>query len=138
MKNLILKILAVCFVFVVLSCDYFEGEERLDYYKNQNRSPELMGWWKQINDVNNPNNPPYLNFTNFKFFSYYYSIHTGIYGEGFQYWYNDATNIYLLAAPSPIDGTSESISPYTLNSTKDTLKMFVVSTPYIYVKSQGL
>ena len=97
-----------------------------------------MGWWKQINDVENNDNPHHYNFTNFKLFSYYYNIHTRKYGQSFDYWYNDATNIYLLDAPSPTGGVNESSSPYTLNSTKDTLKMFVVSTPYIYVKSQGL
>lgn len=137
MKNLISKIIAVCFVFVVFACNV-EGEERLDYYKNQHRSPELMGWWRQINDINNPENPEYLNFTNFKFFSYNYIPETGVYASGFDYWYNDENYMYFLDAPSPTGGVNERKHKYTLNTTKDTLKMFVVSSPYIYVKSQGL
>lgn len=137
MKNLISKIIAVCFVFVVFACNE-EGEERLDYYKNQHRSPELMGWWRQINDVNNPNNPPYLNFTNFKLFFHYYSVHTNKYNETFNYWYNDADKIFMLDAPSPIGGVDEDSHNYYLNDTKDTLTYYLVNPPYIYVKSQGL
>jgi len=137
MKNFVFKILAVCFVFVVFACNV-EGEERLDYYKNQHRSPELMGWWKQINDVNNPNNPPYLNFTNFKLFFYYYSVHTNKYNETFNYWYNDADKIFMLDAPSPTGGVNEDSFKYFLNDSKDTLTYYLVNPPYIYVKSQGL
>lgn len=137
MKNLISKIIAVCFVFVVFACNV-EGEERLDYYKNQHRSPELMGWWRQINDINNPENPEYLNFTNFKLFFHYYSVHTNKYNETFNYWYNDADKIFMLDAPSPIGGVDEDSHNYYLNDTKDTLTYYLVNPPYIYVKSQGL
>jgi hypothetical protein len=124
-------------LFLAFSCNV-EGEERLDYYKNQNRSFELMGWWKQINDVENKDNPHHYNFTNFKLFSYYYNIHTGKYGQSFDYWYNDGTNIYLLDAPSPTGGVNESRHPYAFNDTKDTLTVYISNNSYIYVKSQGL
>jgi len=98
-----------------------------------------MGWWRQTNDVNNPENPHHYNFTNFKCFSYTYFPENGSYGSpGFDYWYNDATNIYLLDAPSPTGGVNESSLPYAFNDTKDTLTVYISNKPYIYVRSSGL
>jgi len=137
MKLFFLNLLVVFFTALFISCNV-EGEERLDYYKNQHRSPELMGWWKRINYLDVPEKPPYYHFTNFKRFSYQFNSATGIYSEGFDYWYNDATTIYLLDAPSPIAGVSEISFEYSLNSNKDTLTINEANPPTIYVKSQGL
>lgn len=136
MKNLF-KYAVVLLFASFISCNV-EGEERLDYYKSQHRSPELMGWWRQINDENNPNNPPRLNFTNYKLFFHYYNIHTNMYRETYSYWYNDTDRIFMLDAPSPTSEVNEDNFNYHLNDSKDTLTFYLSEPPYIYVKSQGL
>lgn len=53
----ITNIAVVCTLLLVsLSCD--KDDERIDFYKSQNRSHELKGWWRSIDDASE--NPYYI------------------------------------------------------------------------------
>lgn len=113
----------------ILSCD--KEDDRIDDYKNLNRSEELKGWWRQINEEDE--NPQYFLFEDFIFKTVSYTESHGYYipPEG-DYWYN--TDIYLLSSGKPGASGVETKMPYKLNETNDTLRVWN-NPPGYYVKS---
>lgn len=141
MKNIFFKSFALAILFftaaLTVSCDT-EGEDLKKYYKNQNHSEELKGWWRKIDREPDHGFASKILFENHKVLFYSYNIHTHIYDTSYDYWYNDATKIYFLTEPDGISKPDERSNSYILNSSKDTLKIYAENPPYIYVKDTGL
>lgn len=137
MKPFIFKILLVFTVLGMVSCDN-EGEDLIKYYKSQNHSEELKGWWKKINYIENEENPNKIFFDDYKVQFYSFNIHNGQYGNIEEYWYNDDEKIYLLMPGDFKVKSDEDSYHYQLNATNDTLKIYMENPPYIYVKDTGL
>lgn len=128
MKNKVLfkitNIAVVCTLLLVsLACD--KDDERIDFYKSQNRSQELKGWWRSIDDSSD--NPHYMLFEELLYKSVSYSESNGYYlpPEG-DYWYNTSTHIYFLAPGNFKGSGTERATPYKLNITKDTLLHIII------------
>jgi hypothetical protein len=54
MKKVFILTTSVFYIFICLSlfsCEK-EKEERIEYYKSQNRDPLLIGYWKSVNENN--------------------------------------------------------------------------------------
>ncbi|MEG0917443.1 MAG: hypothetical protein RSF68_10555 [Myroides sp.] len=136
MKNRVLlkSIISLCFISILtlinVSCD--KDDERIDFYKNQNHSEELKGWWKRIN---NEEHPYYIVLDAFTFKTVSYSEIHGYYipPEG-DYWYNDDTSIFKLSVGNFKSNGVENQTPYKLSTTKDTLRLGN-NPPAYYVKS---
>jgi len=137
MKNrILLKSIGLFAVSVLsllnISCD--KDDERIDFYKSQNRSQELKGWWRSIDDTSE--NPHYMLFEELLYKSVSYSEVHGYYipPEG-DYWYNTSTHIHFLAPGNFKGSGTERATPFILNATKDTLSTY--SNPAFYfVKSE--
>lgn len=136
MKNVTYFILAVS-ILSLISCDT-EGEDLRKYYKNQNHSEELKGWWRKIDREPDHGFASKILFENYKAIFHSYNIHTGIYNSSYNYWYNDDTKIYFLTEPDGISRPDERSDNYILNNTNDTLTIYAEYPPYIYVKDTGL
>jgi len=138
MKSFIFKILLVFTVLGMVSCDN-EGEDLIKYYKNQNHSEELKGWWRQINygqDI--ADNPHKVLFEDFKMGFYSFQIYNGQYSGNEWYWYNDDEKIYFLTPGDFKIKSDEEVCYYKLTPSKDTLILYKDNPPYIYVKDTGL
>lgn len=134
MKNIFLKSFALAILFftavLTVSCD--KDDDRIDFYKSQNRSEELKGWWKRIS---NEEHPDYMVFEEFTYKNVTYLENQGYYNpsEG-DYWYNNNSHIFSLSVSNFKSNGVENQIPYKMNITKDTLQLYNEATGY-YVKA---
>lgn len=137
MKLVNYKIFAIFAILAFVSCEN-EAKDLKEHYKNQEHSEALKGWWRHLDQEENKN-PLYEHFTDFELIIYDYSIYTNKYDHNRgRYWYNDASKIYFLTPGDFKSKGDEDSYSYILNSTKDTLKIYMENPPYIFVKSAGL
>lgn len=132
MKTYIILIIALIVGLITSSCD--KDDDLLDFYKSQNRSEELKGWWKRIEYPENEHSNYYI-FEGFMFKQASYSITEGKYivSTDFNYWYNTENTIYVLKEGWKKSKDRDSTIPFRLNTTKDTLQLYN-SQPVYFVK----